>query len=468
MTSALREIARLLRLAGPIVASQLASVLMGLVDTVMAGRAGAREQAIVGLGVAIWIPLFLALMGVVQALSPIVAHHHGAGDGRAVVADTQQGVWLGLLLGLLPLLMLPAAGELLLAFGVAPDLAAGTRLFLQGIALGMPAALMFRALAFYSASINLPQPSMVLGFVGLGLNAVFNDLLIHGRLGLPALGGAGCGWATGLCMWITLLLMAAWTHLSPRYAAVPLWRHWPAPDARALGRLLRLGLPMGGANLVEVAAFTGVALLIGSLGAVVIAAHQAALNFASLLFMLPAGLSTAVTIRVAQELGAGRPHQASQVAWWGLGFALALAVVVSPLLALGRDAIAALYSPDPEVQRLAARLLLFAAVWHTADAVQVCAAGALRGYRITGVPLLMMTLAYWGLALPLGGLWAAQGWPGGDGRPAGVDGYWAGLLCGLLLAALALAGWLLRTTRATTRGLGAGTGAAQAAREAGA
>lgn len=437
-TRAAVEVRSLLALALPIVGSQAASVLMGLVDTVMAGRAGPTEQAVVGLGVAIWIPVFLALMGVVQAVSPLVAHHWGARDLPGVVRDTQQGVWLGAVLGLLPLALLPGAGAALGAFGVAAELVGRTELFLQGIALGMPAALMFRALAFYSASIDRPGPALVLGGVGLGVNAVLNDLLIDGKAGLPALGGAGCGWATGIGMWVTLLLMMAWTGSSTHYAGCRVWRGWRGPDWTVQRKLLRLGLPIGGANLSEVAAFTGVALLIGSFGATAIAGHQAALNFAALVFMLPAGLSAALSIRVSQALGAGDGPGARFVTYTGLLLALGLALVVSPLIALGRDGIAAWYSPDAQVRDLAAHLLLFAAVWHVADALQVCAAGALRGFRVTLLPMLMMVATYWLLAIPVGAWWARTGWPALGWAPMGVAGYWAGLLLGLFVIAAAL------------------------------
>lgn len=442
-----REVRQLAVLAAPIVVSQLASVMMGLLDSVMAGRAGPVEQAVVGLGVAIWIPSFLALMGVVQAVSPLVAHHFGAGDRAAIVRDTQQGVWLGLALGLLPCLLLPWADDLLSVCGVAPDLSAKTMLFLQGVALGLPAALMFRALAFYSAAVNRPQPAMVLGFVSLAVNGVLNLGLIHGRWGLPALGGAGCGWATGIGMWLGLLLMVGWTMVSPHYREIRLWQHWSAPQWPVQRKLLKLGLPIGGANLAEVAAFTGVALLIGPLGPVVIAGHQTALNFASLIFMLPAGLSAALGIRVAQALGAADGAQARYVAWCGMAVALGLALCVTPLLVWLRADIAAIYSPDAQVQTVAARLLLFAAAWHWADALQVCAAGALRGYRVTLAPMLMMIVAYWALALPLGAWLSHRGWAALGLAPMGVDGYWAGLLTGLVLVTGALTIWLRREAR---------------------
>lgn len=441
------EARQLLRLALPIIVSHLASVLMGFIDTVMAGRAGAFEQAVVGLGAAIWLPLVVALVAVVQAVSPVVAHHFGAQDGPAIVTDTQQGLWLALLLGLLPALALPWAADLLAAFDVDAALTARTVIFLQGAAFGLPAGLMFSALEFYSASISRPVPAMVLGLLGLGVNALLNAGFIYGWGGLPVLGGAGCGWASGIGMWISFVLMAAHVAWASPYRAYRLFRGWTGPRWASLRHLLRIGLPMGGSALAEVAAFTGVALLIGSLGPTVIAAHQSALNFTAIMYMLPAGLSAALSIRVGQALGAGRTLEARFIAWSGMLLALLLGVALTPLIVLGRGAIAAVYSPDVAVQQVVAPLMLFTAGWYVADATQVCAAGALRGYRVTLAPMLVVAGAYWLISIPLGVLLARHGWAAAGWAPLGVYGYWIGLLVGVLVVAVAMVLALRRVVR---------------------
>lgn len=439
-TRCLAESRALARLATPIVLSQVAFVLNGLLDTVMSGQAGAREQAVVGLGVALWMPVFLALMHVVQAVSPMVAHHFGAGDRAGAVADTRQGVWLALGCGLVPWALLPWVPGLLRVAGIDEALAQGTVLYLWGVALGLPAALVFRALGFFCASINQPRPLMVLAFGGLGLNAVLNDLLIHGRFGLPALGGAGCGWATGLSMVVGLAGLSWWTAKGRAYRPFGLWRGWSRPDPAALGRLLRLGLPMGAAALAEVTAFSGIAVLVGRFGASEIAAHQVALNFSALVFMLPLGLSNAVAIRVGHALGAQDARQARFVAWTGVGLGLGIAALAMGPIVLGRDAIAAFYSPDPAVRTLASSLLLLAAVWQFFDATQVCAMGALRGYKVTLAPMVFMLVAFWGVGLPLG-VWLGYWGPPG-GSPWQVQGFWVGLVVALVLVSTALAATL--------------------------
>lgn len=435
-SSPLAESRALLRLAGPIILSQIAQVLMGLLDTVMSGQAGAREQAVVGLGVALWVPVFLCLMSVVQALSPVVAHHYGAGDREAVVADTREGVWLAVWVSLIPLALMPFAGPLLLAAGIDAALAARTVVFLWGIVLGLPAALVYRALAFYSASIHQTRPIMVLAFVGLAVNGMLNQMLIHGHFGLPRMGGAGCGWATGIGMWVALFALVWWTKRSPAYADYQVWRDWRAPRWAAQKLLLRIGMPMGGAALAEVTAFSSIAILVGRFGDVQIAAHQIALNFAALVFMLPMGLSTALSIRVGNALGAGDPQQARRIAWNGIVLGLVIAAAAIAPIVLLRHGVAAVYSSDAAVRALAANLLLFAAFWQLFDATQVVAMGALRGYKVTLMPMLLMAVAFWGLGLPVGTWLGWRGW--GGGPPMQVYGFWVGLVIGLVSVSIGL------------------------------
>ena len=358
-----QESRALLRLASPIILSQIALVLMGLVDTVMSGHAGAIEQAVVGLGVALWIPVFIGLMSVVQAVSPIIAHHFGAGDRDAVARDAREGIWLALFAGLVPLILVSWAPDLLMLFRIEPALAQRAGVFLWGIGLGLPAALVYRSLAFYSASINQTRPIMVLAFVGLGINALLNWVLIYGHFGLPAMGGAGCGWATAVGMWVALFALIAWTACAPAYKPYYIWQSWTLPNWAAQKRLLRLGLPLGGAGLAEVSAFSSVAVLVGRFGEVQIAAHQIALNFSALVFMLPMGLSAAITVRVGHALGAGDAPAARYIAWTGVAAGLVIATLAIGPIILVRHHVAAVYSTDGAVQALAANLLLFAALW---------------------------------------------------------------------------------------------------------
>ena len=442
------ETRALLVLAGPIILSQIAQVLMGLADTVMSGWAGAREQAIVGLGVALWIPVFVGLMSVVQAVSPIIAHHVGAGDNAAVVRDAREGVWLAAIVGVAPLALVPWAPELLMLAGIEPALAGRAGVFLWGIGLGLPAGMIYRSLAFYSASINQTRPIMVLSLFGLAVNVFLNWVLIGGRFGLPALGGAGCGWATGIGMWVSLIALVTWTARADAYEPYYLWHGWSRPHWQAQKQLLRIGLPMGGAGIAEVAAFSSIAVLVGRFGEVQIAAHQIALNFSALIFMLPMGLSAGLTIRVGQALGASDARAARYAAWHGIAVGLLVATCAIVPIILLRHHVAAVYSADAAVRALAANLLLFAAFWQLFDATQVCAIGALRGYKVTLMPMLLMLGAFWLVGVP-SGTWLA--YVGVGGAPLEVYGFWIGLVIGLVLVAIGLALALRRVADAALR-----------------
>ncbi len=459
-----QEARALLKLGVPIILSQVAQVVMGLLDTVMSGHAGAFQQAVVGLGVALWIPVFIGLMSVVQAVSPMIAHHFGAGDHDAVAHDAREGIWLAVYTGLLPLLLVPLAPGLLVAFQIDPALAQRTGVFLWGIALGLPAALVYRSLAFYSSSINQTRPVMVLAFVGLGVNGFLNWVLIYGHLGAPALGGAGCGWATGIGMWVSMAALAAWTAWAPVYRPFYVWHRWRLPTWTAQKRLLRLGLPMGGAGVAEVAAFCSIAVLVGRFGDVQIAAHQVALNSSALVFMFPMGISAAITVRVGHALGAGDARAARHAAWSGIGVGLVFAALAIVPIILARHEVAALYSSDPAVQALAANLLLFAAFWQLFDATQVTAIGGLRGYKVTVLPMVLMLGAFWGLGVPVG-TWL--GWHGVAGSgPLQVYGFWVGLVIGLVTVSIGLALGLRHVADVALRdgsGMGEGSGISSSA-----
>ena len=446
-----RESRALLRLAGPIILSQVAQVMVGVLDTVMSGHAGAMQQAVVGIGVALWIPVFISLMSVVQAVSPVIAHDFGAGDRDGVVRHAREGLWLAGFIGLVPLALLPWAPALLAQAGIAADLAQRAGVFLWGIGLGLPAALVYRSLSFYSASINQTAPVMVLSFVTLGVNALLNWVLINGHFGLPAMGGAGCGWATGIGMWIGLIAMIVWTRCAAVYKPYFLWRAWTGPTWAMQRRLLRIGLPMGAAGFAEVAAFSSIAVLVGRFGEVQIAAHQIALNFSALAFMLPMGIASALTIRVGQSLGAGDPRAARYIAWHGISVGLMIAAaMIGPILLL-REQVATVYSSDPAVQLLAGNLLLFAAFWQLFDATQVCAIGALRGYKITVMPMVLMLIAFWAVGVP-SGTWLA--YHGIGGKPMKVYGFWVGLVIGLVLVSAALVVGLRKVANAALAGRG--------------
>ena len=429
----LAEVRQLARLSLPLILAQVAQMAMGFVDTVMAGRVSPTDLAAVAIGGSIWFPIFLFAAGFLMAITPIVAHHFGGGDYGAIPTALRQGLWIALALGLSGWLLLRNMEWLLAWLELEPEvrrLAAG---YLRAIAWGFPAMSIFQGLRSFSEGIGLTRPIMLIGFLGLACNIPANYVLIYGKLGFPALGGVGCGWASALVMWVMMLALAALIRYGGGYRLLPPLPAWERPDPRRLGRMIRLGFPIGIAMFIETSMFAIIALLVASQGAVVVAGHQVALNFTSLIFMVPLSFAMAITIRVGQAIGRQDRQAARFSAACGTLTTMLIAVFFAAVILLFAPAIAALYTPDPAVRRVAVGLLFFAALFQISDAVQVSAAGALRGYKDTRVPMVITFIAFWFIGLPTGYLLGLAAWPG---LYLGATGFWIGLVAGLTTAAL--------------------------------
>lgn len=442
------EVRALLGLAFPIIISQVATTAMGFVDAVMAGRVGPRDLAAVALGNSIWIPVFLLMLGILLATTPKVAQRFGANSHQEIGPIVRQALWLALITGLCAAFILLAAEPLLHLMNVAPDLIEPCMGYLHGIASGMPAAGLYCVLRNFSDGLGSTRPSMVLGLCALALNIPINYVFIYGHLGVPAMGGVGCGWATAIVMWFMALGMVAWTWRGAVYQSSRVYSHFEWPQWAIIKRLLSVGLPIGIAVFAESSIFAVIALLIGSLGATVVAGHQIALNFSSLVFMIPYSLGMAITVRVGQALGRQQPREARFVAGVGMGTALVWACISASLILLLRQQIATVYTADLMVIEVATMLLMFAALYQFSDVIQVTAAGALRGYQDTRVTMILTLFAYWGIGLPVGYALGLTDWLGPANGPSGL---WQGLIVGLTCAALMLSVRLTRSAKKRIR-----------------
>jgi MATE family multidrug resistance protein len=271
------------------------------------------------------------------------------------------------------------------------------------------------------------------------INIPVNYAFIYGRWGAPEMGAAGCGIASSIVMWLQLLALLVVIQKLPQLKAIALFKQWQAPRWPIIASQLNLGLPVGLSITAEVALFSSVALIIAPLGAAVVAGHQVALSISSLTFMLPLSLGIAITIHTGQYLGAGQHHFARYATRVGvLGGAL-LSIMNLLFIILGRDLITSLYTDDPAIYQVAFSLLLFAAIFQLPDAIQVCAASALRAYMDTRIPMFITLFCYWLVSIPLG--WGlTHGF--GDFPAMGAEGMWVGLVSGLSLAAV-LQSWRL-------------------------
>jgi MATE family multidrug resistance protein len=442
------ELGNLLKLATPIIIAQLANTAMGFVDTVMAGRVSPQDLAAVALGNSIWVPVFLLMTGILLATTPKVAQRFGSGAHMEIGPLVRQALWLAMAVGIAAAVILWNAEIVLVVMNVDPALIEPAMGYLRAVACGFPAVALYHVLRCFSDGLGHTRPSMVIGVMGLALNIPLNYIFIYGKLGLPAMGGVGCGWATGLVMAFMFLSMLGWVKWAPFYKQSAIFNHFEWPQWPVLKRLLSVGLPIGIAVFAESSIFAVIALLIGGLGATVVAGHQIALNFSSMIFMIPYSLGMAATVRVGQALGRGEPREARFAAGVSMAAALAYACLSASLMLLLSKEIAQIYTPDTAVIAVATTLLVYTALFQFSDAIQVTAAGALRGYQDTRVTMILTLFAYWGIGLPVGYALGLTDWLG---APSGPSGLWQGLVVGLTCAAVMLAVRLAGSARKRIR-----------------
>ncbi|WGI24046.1 MATE family efflux transporter [Halomonas alkaliantarctica] len=452
------ETRTLMHLALPICGAQLAQAGMSVVDVMMTGRHDATSLAAVSVGSSLWMPLMLFMTGTLMGLTPIVAHLLGGQRNTAIRPAVHQALWVALVLGAVAAVLLwSAVKPIFELMNVPPAVASQSVAYLSAVAFGMPGIALFQALRAFSDGMNHTRPALWISLVGLSVNIPANYLLIYGGDGLvdlfgswvpsslqqlPALGAFGCGIATALSMWTMALAMAYYTRKGSTYKSVAIWHTLTPPQWQGIRELVVVGVPIGVAIFVEVTLFTLIALFIASFGEVTVGAHQIALSFTSILFMLPMSLSMALTVRVGNTLGQQRLALARKVAWNGIVISVVVAVINSILLWVSAVPVIALYTSNSEIQALALSIIALAVIFQLSDSLQVNLAGALRGYKDTRIVMVITVLSYWIVGLG-GGHWLGSYGVGDRVAPLGVHGYWIGLIAGLSTAALLL-GWRLQ------------------------
>ena len=441
--SALRfrdEVRTSARLAAPLVVGHLSTGLIGFVDSVIAGHHGTATLASVAVGTALfWLPMMVP-MGTLMSLPPSVSQLDGAGRRDEIGPLFRQALWLSAGLGVLLFVFLSVVGVALAPMGIASDIRPGTLAFLHGIRWGVPALTLYLCMRYLSDGLHWTLPTMVLGFGGLLVLVPLGYLLTFGLDGVPGLGAGGLGIASAVMMWAQALVFVAYLWRSRRFASLRLFAQFDPPHWQPIRGLLATGLPIGVTVAMEGSLFIVTALLIGRLGSVPVAAHQIAINVASLCFMIPLGLAEATTVRVGHALGRGNAFDVRRAAFAGYTLALVTQSLSALVLLFGGHLLVALYTRDAAVAALAASLLLYAAAFQFPDGIQVLSAGALRGLKDTRIPMFLAALAYWGIGMPLGaGLGLYLGW--------GPRGMWIGLIAGLTVAALLLCRRFLKSSR---------------------
>lgn len=437
-----REIHLIWRHAATVLVGQLAVMAFGITDTIVAGRYADTALAALSVGSAIYISVFVALMGVLQALLPVWAELHGGNRQVEVGRSFRQALYLCALTVAVGLFILLVPGPLLRWTGVPEGLRAEVGEYLAVLSLALPPALLFRMFSTLNQSLGKPllvtwlQTGSLALKVPLSITLAFGGSL--GGFAWAPMGLIGCAWAT---VWVnvSMLTVALWLlKTQDLYQPYRIWRPLEAPDVRQLRAFARLGVPGGLAILVEVTSFTLMALFIARLGVVASASHQIAASVSATLYMVPLSIGIATSARVSYWLGAGQPHRARAAIRAGLLIAVGAAALLVGSAWWFRMSLAGVYATNPAVVALAASMLGWVTLYHAADAVQAVCVFVLRCYRVTLLPLVVYCVLLWGCGLA-GGYLLAYG-PDGvpDARASPID-FWVTSSVALSLTACAFA-----------------------------
>ncbi len=438
-----QELSQLVRLASPIILTQLSQMGMGVADTVMAGRLSAADLAGVALGGNLFWPAMLFITGLIMSITPSVSQLHGRGQGEHAGEVVRQALWMALVGGSALIVLLRNAEPILRGIEVDPLAIPIAGAYLKALSWGILPMLGFFAMRYLCDAMSWTLPAMVVALSGLVLKVPLNALFIYGGFGLQGLGGAGCGYASAVVMTGQMLAMAGIVAFS-RMRSAGLFTRFSWPDMSEIGRLFRLGAPIGASHFLEISMFSVVTLLIGRLGVDAVAAHQIAGNVAGLTFMVPLALGMAASVRVGFNVGRQDWSSARRSGNVALAVSIGFGIVAAVVIYFCRDLVPSFYTKDPAVFALGVNLMLFVVAIQVVDCAQGTAMGALRGYKDTRMPMLFAGLAYWGVGLPLAALLGF----GLLGLPAlGVYGFWSGTVMSVTLAAVAFIArfqWLSR------------------------
>ncbi len=423
----------LLLIVYPILITQLALYMMTFFDVLMTGRYDKVHLAAVSVGSSLWTPVFTGLAGILSGLTPIIANYIGAKTKEHIQPTVHQGLYLSFVLsGIIFALIYLLIPTLIEAIDLEPAVRPIAIAYLKGMSIGLFPLFAYTVFRAFFDALGATRVSMFIILLTAPINIVFNYLLIFGKLGLPEMGGAGAGYASGITYWIVCAI-AFWIALRhKKFQPYQLGQQFKGIQFKKWKEILAIGVPIGIAIFVETSIFSAVTLLMShAYSTATVSAHQIALNFTSMLYMIPLSISFGATIVVGQMAGAGRWKDAKQYSFLALSFALGFSLISIAILLSFRYQIAGLYTTDAELIALAGQFMVFSAFFQLSDAILAPMQGALRGYKDVNVTFIMAIVSFWFIGLPVGYLTATY-------TTLGPFGYWIGLITGLSIGAIAL------------------------------
>jgi multidrug resistance protein, MATE family len=426
----------------PILITQIGLFSMNFFDTIMSGHHSPSDLAGVAIGSSIWIPVFTGLNGILIAITPIVAQLVGRKEKDKVAFSVLQGLYLSIFIAIIVILIGSIILDPLLnRMGLEPKVEQIAHDYLVALSFGMVPLFANTVLRSFIDALGKTRVSMIIILTSLPINILFNYLFIFGKFGAPELGGVGSGVATAITYWLITFFAIFIIHKHQPFTSFSIFKTFFRLSFAKWKEILSIGVPIGLSIFFETSIFSAVTLLMSNFDTNVIASHQAAMNFASFLYMLPFSISLALTILVGFEVGAGRLADAKEYSWLGVGLAIILAVICGLILLLFRTEIAGIYTNDPNVIKLTAQFLLYALFFQLSDAIQAPVQGSLRGYKDVNVTFVMSLTSYWIIGLPFGYIMATY-------TKMGAFGYWIGLIIGLAAGAICLSSrlvWVQKT-----------------------
>ncbi|MNH80247.1 Multidrug resistance protein MdtK [compost metagenome] len=416
----------------PILITQITLSLMTFFDTMMSGHSSPADLAGAAIGSSLWLPVQTGLSGILMGITPIVSHLVGRRDRNQVDYNVMQALLLSFVVSIVVLIGGSIALDpILSSMGLEPKVQHVAHYFLVAIGTGIIPLFGYTVLRSFIDSIGQTRISMTITLLSLPINVLVNYLLIFGKMGFPRLGGIGSGVASAFTYWCIFILAVVIVRKSEAFSEYQMLRKWYKISFSKWKELLKIGVPIGFAIFFETAVFAAVTLFMSQYDTKTIAAHQAALNFASTLYMVPLSICLSLTILVGFETGAARLRDAKQYANLGIGTAAGMSIVTAIILLVFQNGVASLYSDEPAVIELTKHFLIYAIFFQLSDAIAAPIQGALRGYKDVNSPFLLAFIAYWVIGLPLGYVLANY-------TSQGPYGYWLGLISGLAVAAVSL------------------------------
>ena len=418
-----------LKIFFPILIYQFANFSASFVDTTMTGQYNTLDLAGVSIATSLWNPFFTFLTGIVSALVPIIGHHLGQGKKKEVSSDFYQFLYLALALSIVLFGLVFFLAPIVLQFmGLEVAVSSVAIRYLWLLAIGIIPLLLFSVIRSLLDTLGLTKLSMYLMLLLLPLNSGFNYLLIYGAFGFPELGGAGAGLGTSLAYWALLLISVLVLLKHKKLKEYQLQKPMPL-QIKKIKEAIYLGLPIGGTVFAEVAIFSAVGLIMAKFSSLIIASHQSAMNFSSLMYAFPMSISTAMAIVVSYEVGAKRLEDAKEYITIGRLSAMAFAILTLSFLYVFRENVASLYGHDPEFVQLTASFMTYSLFFQLADTFAAPLQGILRGYKDTIVPFCLGLLGYWGVGIPFG-LYLDYS------TSLGAYSYWIALIISLMVSGI--------------------------------